>query len=93
MAKQKESVSEALLSEARAVIGGPRRVSYGNARESFERIAVYWGAYLGHEVTAHDVAMLMVLFKASREANKHARDNLVDIAGYAALAEECAGDE
>ena len=41
------------------------------------------GAYL----TGHDIAMLMILFKIAREENKHKHDNLVDIIGYATLAD------
>lgn len=39
------------------------------------------------KVTAKDVALMMVLFKAAREGNAPKRDNLLDLAGYAALAQ------
>ena len=42
------------------------------------------GAYL----TNRDVAMLMILFKITREENKHKHDNLADIIGYAVLADK-----
>lgn len=90
MAKVKQlSPSCELLNEARDTIGGDRRDCYGPAEESFQRIAQSWSWYIGHDISAHDVAMMMVLFKVSREKNAHKHDNLVDIAGYAALAEEC----
>ena len=44
------------------------------------------GVYL----TSRDVAMLMILFKIAREENKHKRDNITDIIGYAVLAEDLA---
>lgn len=82
--------SKKILQEAIDTICGPRRDAYGPAFESFSRIARMWSVYLDYQVAAHDVAMLMVLFKVCRESNKHGHDNLIDIAGYAALAEECA---
>ena len=42
----------------------------------------------GEYLTGHDVAMLMILFKIAREENKHKRDNIVDIIGYAVLADK-----
>jgi len=34
------------------------------------------------EITASDVALMMVLFKIAREANQHKLDNIVDASGY-----------
>lgn len=101
MTKQKQSLTATekelhkytateVLSTAKDLISSDRREAYGPVKESFERIAAYWSMYLREDVTAHDVAMMMVLFKVARESNSHKTDNLVDIAGYAALAEECA---
>ena len=42
----------------------------------------------GEYLTDYDVAMLMILFKIAREENKHKRDNITDIIGYAVLAED-----
>ena len=50
---------------------------------TYERTATLWLAFLGKTITAEDVPLMMILLKVSREANKHKRDNLVDIAGYA----------
>lgn len=77
-----------VLHSAQKAITGARRKSYGNAEESFGRIAALWTVYMNGEIefTGHDVAMMMTLLKVSREKNAHAEDNLVDIAGYAALA-------
>lgn len=87
--KVTKSPSVAILTQAQDIITGDRRKAYGPAKESFICIADYWSRYLGHSVTSRDVAIMMVLFKVAREANSHKTDNLVDIAGYAALAEEC----
>lgn len=83
--------NKSILAEAEAIINGPRRAAYGDAQASFERIAKVWSAVLKSPVTAREVALCMIGLKLCRESNKAGRDNLVDICGYAALAEllEC----
>lgn len=76
-----------ILEEANNVIAGPRQDAYGPPKENFTKIASMWKAYLGVDVTAQDVAMMMVLLKVARVHNKPSRDTLVDIAGYSALAD------
>ena len=75
-----------LFEECKCIIVD-RGVDYGEAKESFERIASYWSAYLGKELTGKDVAMLMALFKIAREQGKHKHDNSVDAVNYLALTE------
>lgn len=82
------SGQQSVLAEAEQLINGPRRDSYGDARDSFERVASMWSVILKRSVTAHEVALCMIALKLCREANKHSRDSLVDIAGYAGLAEK-----
>jgi hypothetical protein len=65
-----------------ALVTGARGEAYGPPEKSFRRIAGLWSAYLGHEVTTHDVAALMILLKVSREKSNHHEDNLTDIEGY-----------
>lgn len=79
-------MTKSVLEEAAEIIHGPRRESYGDARESFERIAAMWQVILKRPVSGHEVALCMIALKLCRESNKHSRDNLVDIAGYADLA-------
>ncbi len=79
-----------VLHEAADLIGGQREDQYGNATESFARIAGLWSAYLGVPLEGRDVANLMVLMKVSRAKRGFHRDSYVDIAGYAALAERIA---
>ena len=82
-----------LLNEARDIVAGPRAESYGPAEESFLTIANLWQDYLyvavGTEgiVSPQDVAHMLILMKVARQAHSHKRDNLVDIAGYAALSQ------
>lgn len=89
MEQRNMSKTTAVLYDATAVVTGARREAYGSAGVSFTKIARLWGGYLGREVLAKDVAMMMVLFKVAREQNAHSHDNLVDMAGYAALVAEC----
>jgi len=76
-----------VLSKAAELISGDRQATYGDAKEMHQLIGDLWSAYLGVEVGAVDVAVLMVLMKAARSKGpqKHS-DNFVDICGYASLA-------
>lgn len=81
-----EPVSETILQEAQRIVYGDRQVSYGHPADDFTRTALMWTAILGAPVTAKQAALCMAAVKISRECNKPARDNLVDLAGYAAVA-------
>lgn len=74
-----------MLESANKIIHGARAESYGSAEDSFDRIAKLWSAYLEAEISAHDVAMLMVLLKVSRAKVDEGIDTAIDIAGYSAL--------
>ena len=80
--------AKALFEEALLTISGPRRGDYGDATESFRRIALTWSAVLGINVTPQQVALCMVGLKICREANAHKHDSLVDICGYTGLLAE-----
>lgn len=82
------TVVESIAQEAERLINGDRREAYGPVSESFERIAQIWSGVLGQKVSATQVAHCMIGLKLYREANKHQRDNLVDICGYSLLAEK-----
>lgn len=81
-----------ILQEASELINGDRAQDYGPVTENFQRIANLWTDYIGPEdwqFSANDVAMMMILVKMSRLATGgYHRDSLVDVAGYAALAEK-----
>jgi hypothetical protein len=85
---------ETILEEAERLVSGGRHVDYGHPRDDFACIAAMMNAYLRKrfmrepkELTGRDVAMLMVLVKVAREANREKRDSIVDIAGYCRCAE------
>lgn len=80
---------EKLLDEAKAIVRGDRDQQYGKPEDAFRVIAEMWTSYLGTEITAGDVCDMMILFKIARNSYKQKRDNLIDIAGYAACAAEC----
>lgn len=79
---------EEILNTAGRLISQDRAATYGDAKESHQRIADLWATYLGVSITAKDVAALMVLLKISRSKGAKHVDNWIDVAGYAALAGE-----
>lgn len=78
-----------ILQDAETVTSGDRREQYGHPFDNHNRTAQLWSAYLGRPLTARDVCMMNILQKVSRDAHAAVRDNLVDIAGYAANADLC----
>jgi Domain of unknown function (DUF6378) len=87
-AQHKPDPDKDVLTEAFDLINGERREQYGDMHESFTRVALLWGAYMGHPINMLDVTNMMVLLKVSRAKNKYHRDSYVDICGYAAIAEK-----
>ena len=75
-----------VLHEAAGIVNGERQGTYGPPEDSFNRIAAYWTTYLGREVSAADVAIMMALLKiARRDHDRKHRDSYVDGAAYMAL--------
>lgn len=78
-----------VLDNAKKIINGERQGTYGNAEDSFSIIAQMWTAYLGKDITADDVANMMILMKVARNSSGvYKDDNWIDICGYAALGGE-----
>jgi hypothetical protein len=94
-----DAPAESILDEARRITGGERRDDYGRPDDDFARTARMWTGILGGklregvEITAMDVPLCMIAVKLARQAHRHKRDNLVDIAGYARTAALVAGEE
>jgi len=90
---------ESLLDEAKRLTAQDRQHDYGHPSRDFARTALLWTAILagrlreGQHVTAMDVPLCMIAVKLARQAHRHKRDNLVDIAGYARTAAMVAGEE
>lgn len=76
-----------ILTEAHALVHGQRQDAYGHPANDFSRTAallnIVLAGKLKDELDASDVALMMICVKLSREVNKHGRDNLVDLCGYA----------
>jgi len=90
---------ESLLDEARRITTADRQQDYGHPSQDFTRTAMLWTGILagrlrdGQHITPMDVPLCMIAVKLARQAHRHKRDNLVDIAGYARTAAMVAGDE
>ena len=83
---------ENILEEAKRLVHGPRQAHYGHPLDDFGRTAKIWEAILGCHVEPEQVALCMIGVKLSRETNKPKRDNVVDLAGYAATLELIANE-
>lgn len=86
------SRKKSIALEADKLIHGPRRKSYGPIKESGKNLAKLWSALLSKklkgDITPSETMLMMAGLKLLRESNKHQRDNLTDLCGYALLAEE-----
>ena len=81
------------LDKAAKIVQGQRQFDYGNKYENHENISKLWSAYLGYEVSPHDVAICMLLVKVARLKHRKTEDCYVDMAGYAAIAGEIQEEE
>lgn len=83
------SIREQTLDAAKRCIMGDREQDYGTPESNFATIASFWSDYLGMNISAQQVADMMILMKISRIKNGGGTgDSYVDIAGYAACGNE-----
>lgn len=93
------NATASILDEAKQLTSCDRQVDYGHPSVDFGRAAMMWTGILqsklasDQRITAGDVALCMIAIKLARQAHRHKRDNLVDIAGYARTAAMIAGEE
>ena len=80
-----EENNKSILSEAEEIVNGSRHSDYGDANESFSRIATIASVMTGKELSPDDCCAVMMAVKLVRESFNHKRDNLVDLCGYAEL--------
>lgn len=74
--------------KAEDLVTGARARNYGGPKQSFDRIAALWSAYLGCAISAQDAAAMMALLKAARIFNAPpgtTDDSWIDMIGYAML--------
>lgn len=86
--KKSTKVKPTILQEAQGAVYGDRQADYGSVKTNFSNIARQWSVTLGMNVTPEQVGLCMIQVKIARQMNKPKRDNLVDIAGYAATIEK-----
>ncbi len=90
---------ESILEEAIRVTSGARRRDYDSATPNHQRIADFWNCYMksrkepNAEISALDVATMMILLKIARASYTPTRDTFVDIAGYARCCSQISGFE
>ncbi len=88
------SGNETILEEAQRLVYGDRAAAYGNAFEEAHKLAVGWTIILsdvlkdGQRVPPEACALMMAWLKITRQLNSPKRDNMVDLAGYAGVAEK-----
>ncbi len=82
---------EQILDAAREAIMRGRESTYGCPEQNFGRAAKMVSAMLGIEVTAANIAQIMICIKLSRlQQTPEHTDSWVDTAGYAACGYEAA---
>ena len=70
-----------------------RHGQHGFYTDIFDSICVYWSDFLGVEITPEKVSIMMILLKIARlKTATTKKDSLLDIAGYALLAESILKD-
>jgi hypothetical protein len=76
--------AQTIANHAAALVTGDRAETYGHPLDDFTRTGLMWGAILGTEVTAEQVALMMAALKISRECHTPhpSNDNIVDGVGY-----------
>jgi hypothetical protein len=82
-------VTKEILKEADTLIAGERHKDYGDKVKNHNNISKLWSAYKDIEITAHDVAVMMVLLKIARtKLGEISKDTYVDMSAYGAIAGE-----
>ncbi|HEC65468.1 MAG TPA: hypothetical protein ENI23_09245 [bacterium] len=84
-----------ILEEANDIVHGDRNEAYGHPKDNHNTTAIFFSHFLQRKygvgttplLDAEDVCFFNILQKISRSAESYRRDNLVDIAGYAANVE------
>jgi hypothetical protein len=81
-----------VLNGVAELVGGDRAKTHGDKLTNHQNIARLWSAFLQVNITADQVALMMVLLKVARTQHGGLNhDDYADMAGYAAVAAECVG--
>jgi hypothetical protein len=82
-------ITKDILKEADKLIAGERHKDYGDKVKNHNNISKLWSAYKDIEITAHDVAVMMVLLKIARtKLGEVSKDTYIDMSAYGAIAGE-----
>lgn len=73
---------------AHELIHGEKRDTYGEYNTEVVNVAAGWSAITGSVIQPRHVPLMMAWLKIIRESYQHKRDNLIDLCGYAELADE-----
>ena len=77
------------LEKANTLIAGDREKDYGDKVHNHQNIAKLWSSYKDIKITAHDVAIMMVLLKIARtKLGEISEDTYIDMSAYSAIAGE-----
>jgi hypothetical protein len=87
-----------LLEQVINLVGGDRAAQHGDKFENHQNIAALWNAFLDNrvarELQASEIALMIALLKIARtQTGAFNADDFLDLAGYAAVAFECAMQE
>lgn len=86
--------AEDICKKAAELVGGDRAVTHGDKIENHWNIAALWSAYLGVEISARQVALMLALLKIARtKTGAHNPDDYVDLCGYGSIAGEIADED
>jgi hypothetical protein len=81
-----------ILYDAYHAVYGDRQADYGTVTANFNTIADLWSttlrSILKENITPEQVGLCMIQVKVARQMYKPKKDNLIDIAGYAATLEK-----
>ena len=80
-----EENNKSILAEAEDIVNGSRQADYGDAKESFTKVASVASVMTGKELSPDDCCAVLMAVKLVRESFRHKRDNLVDLCGYAEI--------
>lgn len=76
-----------VFEDARNAVLDDRGETHGGIHENFGQTSELWSSYLDTDLSPVDVAVMMVLLKASRQkCGSQDPDHYTDMAGYAAIA-------
>ncbi len=86
-------MSKSVCQIADELTSADRINQYGHPKVNMAEIAAMWSIILRTHVSAEQVAMCNIATKICRQMHQSKRDNLIDICGYAKVADMLAHEE